>query len=104
MLRYTAVIMQALWYVNCSLMLTVMATFVRSSSHNYEKDILALEDEMLGIDENLCPSKSGNVGRRNTICFKEHTCISRPVNVYVKGQHTLSLVFSAPHTSKKIFV
>lgn len=56
------------------------------------------------IDEYLCLSKSRNVGRRNVICFKEHTCVSCPVNVYVEGQHTLSLVFSAPHTSKKIFV
>lgn len=56
-----------------------------------------------GIDENLSLSKSGNVGRRNGISFKEHACISRPVNVYVEGQHTPSLVFSAPRTSKKIF-
>lgn len=101
---YTGLIMQAVWYVNCSLMLAVTATLVHSSSRKYEKDMLALEDEMLGIDENLCPSKSGSVGRRNTICFKEHAWISRPVSVYVKGEHTLSLVFPAPCTSKKIFV
>jgi len=57
-----------------------------------------------GIDENLCLSKSGNVGKRNIICFKEHTCISCPVNICVEGQHTPSLVLSAPRTSKKIFV
>lgn len=104
MQRFTGLIMQAVWYVNCSLMLAVTATSVRSSSRKYEKDTLALEDEMLGIDENLRPSKPGDVGRRNTICFKEQAWISRPVSVYVKGEHTLSLVFPAPRTSKKIFV
>ncbi|POI31056.1 hypothetical protein CIB84_005192, partial [Bambusicola thoracicus] len=39
----------------------VTATLVHASSRKYEKDMLALEDEMLGIDENLCPSKSGNL-------------------------------------------
>lgn len=52
----------------------------------------------------ICGYESQEMQAEGKECFKEHTCISWPANVYVEGQHTLSLVFSAPRTSKKIFV
>lgn len=98
LLRYTALTVEAMCYHNCSLMLAVTATFVCIIWKGYARRWNA------GVSMKVCVYQSEEVGRRNIICFKEHTCISHPVNVYVEGQHTPSLVFSAPCTSKKIFV